>query len=735
MHESSPLFYKIGGAIYRRRYWIILIWIAFFLMCLPNLKDVISPFKSTGFMVDGSSSERADHFLNVQLGYGHNEFIILYHSKTLQARDPKFKRLIEQSLKGLDNIWIKHEIIYPEGEQISSDQHTAYVVILLKTTRILSSEELNLFVQAIKKPKHMSMNLGGEPIFIENINEQTQKDLFKADLLAAPVSIITLLIIFGTVIATLVPVGLGAVCAVAVLTLLYIIGHLTSLSIFTLNIALLLTLCLSLDYALFIINRFREELRTSHAPIVKIQITMATAGRAVFFSGLAVSISLSALLFFPINILFSIGIGGLLAVLVAVLAALTLLPAILAVLNHRINSLPVRRKSTYHKRGFWYIIAKNVVQNPIRYFCSTLFFVLVLAYTILQIHIGITDFQVLPKQSKNQKFFDMYTQHFHEQELNPIMLIASTQQDNIFSKKSIAHLYDFVQKIQQLPYVDEVNSIVSLDPSLSKQDYMALYQRQPSDTHIQQYLTQSTRSHFTVIKIISQYPPDAPETKILIESLQHLKHNPHLVIALTGTPVINSDVLSVIKHVFPYTAVWVLVLTYLILLILLRSLFLPFKAIFMNILSLCATYGVLVFVFQEGHFHTWLHFHPAGILDINLIIIIFCALFGFSMDYEVFLLTRIQEAYITTRDNNKSIVQGIIKSSRIITSAALIVIILCGSFMVADVLMVKEFGLGIAIAIFVDAFAIRTLLVPSTMALVKEWNWYCPKILKPPRRF
>jgi RND superfamily putative drug exporter len=227
--------------------------------------------------------------------------------------------------------------------------------------------------------------------------------------------------------------------------------------------------------------------------------------------------------------------------------------------------------------------------------------------------------------------------------------------------------------------------------------------------------------------VISQYPPDSQETNTLISELRTLSTRSGLEITLTGVPVINHDVLSTIAQTLPYAACWVFGLTYFILLVLLRSLFLPLKAIFMNVLSLCTSYGVLVYIFQEGHFHCLLHFNPQGILDINLIVIIFCALFGFSMDYEVFLLTRIHEAYVTSKDNNKSIVYGIVKSSIIITSAALIVIVLCGSFMIADVLMVKEFGLGIAVAIFVDAFAIRTLLVPSTMALLKRWNWYLPK--------
>ena len=208
-----------------------------------------------------------------------------------------------------------------------------------------------------------------------------------------------------------------------------------------------------------------------------------------------------------------------------------------------------------------------------------------------------------------------------------------------------------------------------------------------------------------------------------------IKAPPPLKLQLTGTPVSNVEVLNSISRVLPYAILWIMVFTYLILLILLRSLFLPIKAILMNILSLCACYGALVLVFQDGYLHDWLNFEPQTTLDISLLVIIFCALFGFSMDYEVFLLSRIKEHYELSGDNDKSIIFGIEHSSRIITSAALIVIVICCSFLVADVLMVKAFGLGIAVAIFVDAFLIRTILVPATMALMKKWNWYLPKWL------
>lgn len=735
MPKPKNNFFLFGHYIYRFRKAIVGFWMLLLLACLPLLTTMIAPFQDTGFVAEGSISDRTDQFLNKKLGYGHNQFIILYHSKHLIATDPEYLRQIKHSLAGLKNLTLKHEIIYPQDQQISADKHTAYVVVLLKTSDTLSSEELHKFVDAIKQPKSLTMQLGGEPIFVEKINQQTQKDLFHGDLFAIPVSIITLLFIFGSVTATIVPIGIGACCALIMLTILFIVGQLTPLSIFTLNIASLLTLCLSLDYALFIINRFRDELENQKSIETCIQSTLATAGKAVFYSGLAVFTSLSALLFFPINILYSIGIGGLVAVFVAVSSGITLLPALLAILGNRINAFPVRKITIQHytaseSKGIWYRIAHTVVNNALKYFCFTLLFLLCLAYAVLKIQIGVSDLHILPEQSANQVFFNTYEKNFNEQELNPILLVVSAKNGNILSPQYLSSLYNLVEKIKNNPNVAEVNSIVSINDSITKQQYKALYQAKIKNHDLEQLLEQSTRKKFTVVTIISRYSPDSPKTKALIETLRTLKPGHGLTSRLTGSPVINAEVLSVIAKIMPYALLWVLCITYLILLFLLRSIFLPLKAIFMNILSLCTSYGVLIYIFQEGHFHTILHFNPQGILDINLIIILFCALFGFSMDYEVFLLTRIHESYLQHRDNKKSIVFGIVKSSRIITSAALIVIVLCGSFMVADVLMVKEFGLGIAVAIFVDAFAIRTILVPATMALLKRWNWYLPKWLE-----
>ena len=726
-------FYRLGNFVYSCRYPIIIFWTILVLCCIPFMPNLMAPFQTTGFVDEHSASAKADHYLDAKLGYRYNRFIVIYNSSQLQANHADYIRKIKKSLANLKDFPIKHEIIYPDmnTSQISKDKHTAYAVILFDSKTTMGSDLVKQFKNSITTPSLMSMKIGGEPVFIDGVNKQTQEDLYHADILAAPIATVILIMVFGSIVAAILPVILGGGCALIILTTLYAIGHTCSLSIFTINIALLLGICLSLDYSLFIISRFREELNKKNTPSDAIAITLATAGKAIFFSGLAVFISLAALLLFPVNILFSVGVGGLTAVFIAVLIAIIVLPAILAILNTRINLLPVFKiRQSGHVR-IWRSVASTVVKRPLLFFFSALIILLLLGSPFLKASLGVSDLHILPAHSESRQFFDMYDAKFNKHELTPIQLVVSVKHGDILSAQHIGRLYDFTSRLEHNSLIKQVNSIVTTTPKLSKAQYQMLYSspQRTTDSAVRILLKTTTSKHLTVISIVSDHDANSPEIKKLITQLRQMDPGRHLNMQLTGVPVTNDEVLHSISHIFPYAITWIIVLTYIILLILLRSLFLPLKAILMNVLSLCATYGVLVFVFQEGHLHQLLNFDPQGILDISLLVIIFCALFGFSMDYEVFLLTRIQESYEKNKHNDQSIIFGIEHSSRIITSAAIIVIVTCGSFMVAEVLMVKEFGLGIAVAIFVDAFLVRSIFVPATMALVKQWNWYLPKWL------
>ncbi len=732
---EEDIFYRFGKLIYRFRWLIIALWLILFIACIPSIPKLTDPLKSIGFEDPNSQSAKANQILNTKIGYGYLPFIIIYQSEKLHATDALFQDEMKKSLAHLKYDHFKHDIIYPDANnktQIAKDNHTAYAVITFKNDKEINASILSRIKSSIKKPPHLSMKTGGEPVFLDDTKKQTQIDLYRAEYIALPVAIITMLIIFGSVVAASLPIILGGIGAIFILTSLFYLGHVFDLSVFTINIALLLGLCLSLDYSLFIISRFREELKISQNIDEAVASMLTTAGKAIFFSGLAVFVSLSALLLFPINVLFSVGMGGLAATAISMAIAIILLPSILAVLNTKINYFPIpflnnKQASQIH---FWKWIVSKVVKARLFYFITILIVLLFMGYPFLHVNFGISDFRILPKNMESRQVFDLFEEKFGEPELAPIFILVHTAKNKVLTTNNINHLYDLTNKILKDPRVKRVSSIVNTDPRLTKQQYALLYSHPDYlRPELKKLIKLTTRDNLTVITVISKYPHAAIETKELVKTIRQMKPGHGLSLEVTGTTVNTIDVLAGISHIFPYALIWIIGFSYLILLLLLRSVVLPLKAIIMTILSLFSSYGVLVFVIQWGHFHQLLNFEPQNMLDISLLIIIFCTLFGVSMDYEVFLLTRIKESYEETGDNIKSILYGIDHSSKIITSAAIIVIFLCFAFMSADILLVKAFGLGIAVAVFIDAFLIRTILVPATMALLKSWNWYLPKWL------
>lgn len=726
---ERQFFYKLGKWISQYRKLIILVWLVAFASCIPFLSSIMTPFQSTGFENRFSESQETYDLLSKKIGYQNHRLLILFEKDSLKLSNTEFQRHVQKSLRGLKNLKQSHEVILSLPTKNQKNNNIILAILAFKKEAQLSPDDLKNIEKLIKYRKHLKIYFGGEDVFLNNVNQQTQKDLFHADLIATPFSIITLLFVFGSAMAALMPVLVGSFCALAMLVTLYFLAHYMALSIFTTNIALLLGLCLSLDYALFIISRFREELVNSNNVTVVLARTIATAGKAVFFSGLAVFSSLSALLIFPINILYSVGIGGLCAVFLAVMGALTFLPALLTVLHHKINAGTVFKYQNNHDI-FWRKLAQKVIKHPGFFVFTGLAILLTLTLPLQHLKLGISDYHILPKHSEGRQFFNQYQKYYDINELTPIIVVLKSQQD-LFSEENIEKVHKLVEKIERQDAVDKVSGYLTLIPNGTLKQYLKLYKMplkyQPQA--VQQILKTSTSSHLGVLYIVGKHPPESKDTQKLVEFLR-VQDTKGLEVVVTGVPANNLDVFNGI-HQNLKTAIYLIIsISFIVLMILLRSLFLPLKAIFLNILSLAATYGVLVYIFQDGHFHHFLNFEPQSSLDISMLVIIFCALFGFSMDYEVFLLSRIQECYSHFKNNDKSIVYGIEHSAKIITSAAMIVVVLCLSFLVADVLMVKAFGLGIAVAIFIDAFIIRTLMVPAIMAMASRINWYFPKWLQ-----
>jgi RND superfamily putative drug exporter len=386
-------------------------------------------------------------------------------------------------------------------------------------------------------------------------------------------------------------------------------------------------------------------------------------------------------------------------------------------------------ENMHHKR--WYKFSMMVMKFPLTFMIPTIIILLLLGYPFLDVKINISDAKILPTWTQSRQLLDQFNENFNPNELTPINIVLTAKNNSILSKSNIAALYDYTKRIAKDSRVSRVISIVNIKPDLTKKEYQQIYSSSqlPFDDYQKQLFKSMAKGKYTIVSIISKYSKDDKRNFELINFLRQEQVGNDITKHVGGSSAQIIDTMNIVYKLFINVVIFISIFTYIMLLWLLRSLILPIKAIIMNFLSLSVCYGMLVFIFQEGHFANLLHFKALGYTDLNLPILLFFVLFGLSMDYEVFLLTRIREFYEKTGDNTKSVALGLERSARIITSAALILIIVTGAFVTADIVFIKAFGLGTALAIAIDASLIRLLLVPTTMRLLGDWNWYIPKWL------
>jgi RND superfamily putative drug exporter len=734
-------FYNLGKWIYNHKWLVVITWVLLVGVSLPFIPHVLEPLKTGGFADPNLESSRAAEVLQKNLNYNPSTVVVFYQGKNLQATDPQFINQVETSLADLKNspLPTKTTSFEVNPRQISTDGKTAYVLVTVEADGETATKRLPEILQHIKQPPDLKMTIGGGLVFYSDVEVVSQRDLARAEVVAFPVAIIALVLAFGSIVAGTLPVVVGGAGVAVILASIFALGHVLDLSIFVVNLATLLGLGLGLDYSLFAASRFREELARGRSVEDAVAITLATAGKAVTFSGLTVLIGLCGLLFFEFNILRSVGIAGILVVLISVLGATTLLPAFLSIAGHKINALSFSgllgrpQRVQNENTGFWHWLASLVMRRPITIFSVVLIALILLGLPFLSVKFSSPDESVLPSDVPSRQAYDILKSEFNASEVNPILVAVQTPKGNIFSPDNIYYLYDFANAIKQDPRVARVDSIVTVEPRLTKTQYQVIYSlgkpEDIPDPAISQFAPQFARGNTTLISIVSKYPPNSEETKQLVHKLRNSDPGNGMTLLVTGGTAGIMDVVEGIYSEFPFVMTVIVLSTYFVLLLLLRSVVLPLKAILMNALSILASYGMLVWVFQEGNLSSVLNFKPLGFIEPSLPILMFCTLFGLSMDYEVFLLSRIKENYDHTGDNTTSVAIGLQKSGKIITSAALIVVVVCLSFVTADIVLVKALGLGVAVAVGLDATIVRALLVPATMRLLGDWNWYAPKWL------
>lgn len=733
-------FYSLGKWIYRHKWLVVIGWVLAVGISLPFVPRVLEPLKTGGFADPELESAKAAQALQDKLGFNTSTIVVFYQSDKLPASDPKFSRQVNDSLADLKNAPVKTKVDSYElnPRQISTNGKTVYQVVTVEADGETATKMLPDILTHIKQPADLKMTIGGGLAFYSDVELVSQRDLARAEVVAFPIAIVALVLAFGSVVAGTLPVVVGGAGVAVILASIFALGHVTDLSIFVVNLATLLGLGLGLDYSLFAASRFREELARGRSTEEAVAITLATAGKAVTFSGLTVLIGLSGLLIFQFNILRSVGVAGIIVVIISVLGATTLLPAFLSIAGQKINALSfsglIGRKNRAGKAehdGFWAWLAHLVMRRPFTIFGVVLFALLLLGLPFLGVKFSSPDESVLPTDVQSRQAYDILNKEFNASEINPILAVVQTSKGNIFAADNIYYLYDFANEIKKDPRVARVDSIVTVEPRLSKLQYQVIYTdptRIP-DRLLSEFSSRYARKDTTLISIVSKYPPNSPETRQLVTKLRNSTLGNGLTMQVTGGTAGIMDVVEGIYSDFPFVVLIIVTSTYLVLLLLLRSVVLPLKAILMNALSILASYGMLVWVFQDGNLSSVLNFKPLGFIEPSLPILMFCTLFGLSMDYEVFLLSRIKENYEHTHNNTLSVAMGLQKSGKIITSAALIVVLVCLSFVTADIVLVKALGLGVAVAVGLDATIVRALLVPATMRLLGDWNWYAPKWL------
>ena len=740
------MFYRIGRAMVRLRFLIIGFWAVAVLAALPFAPRAPEQLSPGGFSSPQMQSQQAVDVLQQRLHTNFTNVLVIFSSTTLTADAPRFVAEANAAVAPLQTSPEVSQVVpfTLNPSQISRDRHTAYTAVFLKADPDSAPKELPGLRSRLHAPPDLQMTVGGGPVFYADIQSVSEADLRRAELIAFPFAALALLLVFRSVIAAGLPAAVGGCSVVVSLALLYALAHVTAVSVFALNITTLFGLGLGVDYSLFMVSRFREELAAGHDVPDAIARTMNTAGRAVFFSGLAVSIGLLGLVIFPLNMLRSVGIGGMVTVALCILAAVTLLPALLGILGTHVNALPVRlprfgrpRPAQNGEGGFWHRLALAVMRHPVAIFVPVLGFLLLLGVPFLSVRLAAPDASILPASVKSRAAYDLLQTQFDASATSPIV-VAVEMNGSPLAHEHLVALDQYVRSIQADSRVQSVTSIVSLDPRLTLSQYELMYS---DPTHIgDPYIAQTLAgracpslaaaptcdSGVTMVQVTSKYGMLDPRSEALVAAIRNSPPPAGFHILVDGGTAGVIDYVNTLYGAFPLALLVVALITYVVLLLLLRSLVLPLKAILMNLLSILASYGALVFIFQEGHFSSILNFTPLGFVEASSPILMFCALFGLSMDYEVFLLSRIREAYEQTGDNARSVAAGLERSGGIITSAAAIVILVSLAFASADMVIVKALGVGMALAVLLDASLVRGLLVPATMRLLGNINWWWP---------
>ena len=688
---------------------------------------------SGGFDDPGSDSVEVQERLVEDLGLGEADIIAVFGDESTSVDDPAFAAAVQQTLTAVaaDEQVANIDSYYNTGSEtlVSFDRTQTFAVVNLRGSEDEKIDGLPE-IESVLRESAVPVQLGGITFTFDNVSDQVEEDLRRAELLAFGILAVLLVIVFGSLVAAFLPLVIGGLSILSTMIALRLIAQFTDISIFSLNTVVLLGLGLSIDYSLIMVNRYREELGKGLDPSGAIVRTVSTAGKTVAFSGVAVAASMLGLLFFPQLFLQSMGLGGALVAFIAVLWSLTVLPALLAVLGTKVNSLSVRRAWIEgNGSAFWANMASWVMRRPLLVGGVVAVILIAVSLPFLRVELTNPDPRVLGESAEPRQVFELLRggDRFPANETTPAQVLVDTTGDAL-APENVDRLAEYVAAIANVPGVERVDSVVSLDPALNTDDYKALY-AQPSDQldpAIAGFVDRTTNGQTTLVTAVLASHSLSEESLDATDAIRAIDPPAGLRSLVGGESASLLDSREGVVRALPIALGFIAVVTFVALFLAFGSVVIPIKAMIMNFLSLGAAFGVLVLIFQDGRLEGLLEFESVGAIALSVPVFTFAVVFGLSMDYEVFLLSRIKEEYDKTGDNELSVARGLEHTGRIITSAALLLVVVTGAFATSEIIFIKQLGIGTAVAVALDATIIRALLVPATMRLMGDWNWWAP---------
>lgn len=652
---------------------------------------------------------------------------VVVHSDTRTVTDPQFQAVVEKTTQKLANLtgivstvanyYEAKALNSPKAQAlISADGHSTIIPVTLVGSLNEAKSHAGQYMAAVEQSSQgdIQVTTVGQVSIDNAFTQISSTDLSKAEYFGLPAAVIVLVLVFGALVAAGIPLVLAGVSIVVALGLTTLLGRVTDLSFYVVNMITMIGLAVGIDYALFLISRFREERSTGKSRHHAIAVTGGTAGKAVLFSGATVALALSGIIFMPTTIFRSLGAGAVMVVLVAMVAIITLVPVALGLIGDRINwprrtqtpTIPhadpsARWSDEELYSGFWGRASNAIMTHPVVSLVLAATLLVTLAIPLFDLQRGMEGVSTLPPGNVRTAF-------------------------NILNRDFAAGLLAPVEIVIDAPRNDQtLQAMARLETSLTTNP-----QYVPSPT-----VDWNSTGDLALVTIPLKTDPNSPPAYAAVKQLRDSTiptafsgTNAHVYVS--GQTAFNVDFINIVDRYTPWIFAYVLSLSFILLMLAFRSIVVPAKAIVMNLLSVGAAYGLMVLVFQKGYLHNLFRFEKTPTIEAWVPIFLFTVLFGLSMDYQVFLLSRIREHFDQTRDNRESVAVGLKTTGRLITGAASIMVIVFASFASGRLVVFEQLGFGLAVAIALDATVVRLVLVPSAMTLLGDINWYLPKWLE-----